>query len=312
MTVWTRGETGVVAAAARLAPSVHNTQPWVLEFHDDDAHGMSLFQRFDRALPRHDPLGRDRLMSCGAALQNVLLAMRILGWDPEFDLFPNGSRRDEVARVTARRRRAPSDVDLARYLAISLRRSYRRPFAAMLVDAAQRHRLVSAPAIDGVQLRPVLGDDETAALAKLFSHAALVLRADRGYQRELAAWTPGPGAGLVPAGAATLPWAGLVRRSTAVPDVATLADRLRCECLLLIETPDDGQRDHVRAGMAAQATWLTATDAGLVGSVLTQPIQLSEVRSGLIEQLYLAGFPQALLRLGYPTDPDVNHDKENL
>jgi hypothetical protein len=37
-----------------------------------------------------------------------------------------------------------------------------------------------------------------------------------------------------------------------------------------------------------------------VGSVLTQPLHLHEVRAGLIERLGLAGFPQLLLRLGYP------------
>ena len=49
------------------------------------------------------------------------------------------------------------------------------------------------------------------------------------------------------------------------------------------------------------------TDAGLVGSVLTQPFQLPEVRAGLVEALSLAGFPQLLLRLGHP---QFDHDEE--
>jgi hypothetical protein len=102
---------------------------------------------------------------------------------------------------------------------------------------------------------------------------------------------------------ATLPWAGLVRRFTAVPDPAVFAERLRRECLLVLLTPDDGPLDHVRAGMAAQVTWLAATAAGLVGSILTQPLQLHEVRAGLIEGMELAGFPQALMRFGHPAEP---------
>ena len=35
MTAWTLGEKQLIAAAGALAASVHNTQPWVLEFHDD-------------------------------------------------------------------------------------------------------------------------------------------------------------------------------------------------------------------------------------------------------------------------------------
>jgi hypothetical protein len=36
-----------------------------------------------------------------------------------------------------------------------------------------------------------------------------------------------------------------------------------------VQTPDDGPLDKVRAGMALQTAWLTATDAGLVGAVLS-------------------------------------------
>ncbi len=117
----------------------------------------------------------------------------------------------------------------------------------------------------------------------------------------------GAGVAVVPRRDAALPWAGLVRRSTAVPDVEVITDRLQRECLLLVETPDDGPLDQVRAGMAAQTAWLTATDARLVGSVLTQPLQLPEVRAGLVEALSLAGFPQLLLRLGHP---QIDHEEE--
>lgn len=309
MSDWTRGEIEVVAAAVQAAPSVHNTQPWVLEFHHDGAHGVSLFQRPDRALARHDPLGRDRLISCGAALENLLLAMRVLGWTPDLELLP-GDRPDLVGRARATGRATPSDVDLRWHAAVSHRRSHRRPFTAAPVEPSTRDALVAAPETSGVEVRAVRGGGDIEVLARVLDHAALVLKADRGYQRELSAWTatsgnprPGEGVADVPKHLATLPWAGLVRRFTAVPDPLVFADRLRRECLLLVLTPDDGPLDHVRAGMAVQATWLAATDAGLVGSVLTQPLQVREVRAGLIEGMELAGFPQALMRFGHPAEP---------
>lgn len=253
MTGWTVGEKHLIANAAAHAPSVHNTAPWVLAFSDDDRRQVSVSERLDRALPRHDPLGRDRRISCGAALEHVRLAIRVLGWSAELELFPSPARPDEIARVTVTGR--------------------------------------------------------LTVLAKLLHHTALVLRADDAYQRELSAWTapvrdplPGEGVSAASRRVTTLPWAGLVRRATAVPDIATLADRLRGELLVVVETPDDGPRDQVRAGMAAAAVWLAATDAGLAGSILTQPFQLSEVRAGLVESLSLNGFPQLLLRLGQPTD----------
>ena len=252
MNTWTRGEIEVMAGAVREAPSVHGTRACALELHDP--RSASLYERLDSALPRHDPLGRDRLISCGAALENLLLAVRILGWRPEVVLRPPDS--GEIARVTATRRREPSGVDIARFSAVSRRRSYRRPFGGPVGPTAVR-RLVTAPDVDGVEVRPVR-DEEIPVLAKLLEHAALVVRADRAYQRELAAWTP-----RTSSPPSTLPWAGLVTRETHVPDVPTLAARLANETVLVVETPDDGPCDHLRAGMAVQATWLAATAEGL-------------------------------------------------
>lgn len=306
MTSWTRGEITVVASAVRRAPSVHNTQPWILEFHDGS---ISLFERLDLSLPWHDPTGRDRMISCGAALANLVLATRILGWDVETLLFPERDRPDQVAGVVAIGRRAPSDMDWNTYSTIPWRRSHRGPFTPTPVPEAMRQALIDAAHAGGVQLRPVRGPAECTVLAQLLTHTGLVLRNDRAYQRELALWTndrpdhhPGGGIPALAKGIATLPWAGLVRTNTSVPDQNVLAARLDQEYLLLVETPDDGRRDHLLAGRAIQDTWLAASREGLAGSVLTQPLHLAEVRAGLIERLGLAGFPQALLRFGYPED----------
>lgn len=307
MTGWTSGEKHLITASAVLAPSVRNTQPWILEFHDDDtAEYVSLYERLDRTLPRHDPLGRDRLISCGAALEHVRLALRVLGWVPAVELRHDHVHPDEVARITVADRAEPSDVERRYQRAVSVRRSHRRPFAARPVEPGLRREILGAYRVDGVALRSVTEPREIAVLAKLLNHSALVLRADRAYQRELSAWTspvreplPGGGVSAMTSRVSTLPWAGLVRPTTAVPDIGFLADRLCREFLLLVETPDDGRHDHVLAGMAAEQTWLAATDAGLAGSVLTQPFQLHEVRAGLVESLSLAGFPQLLLRFGH-------------
>ena len=303
MTSWTKGEITVVAGAVRRAPSVHNTQPWILEFHDGS---VSLFERLDLSLPWHDPTGRDRMISCGAALSNLVLATRILGWEVEALLFPERDRPDEVARVIVTGRRAPSDVDWNTYSRIPWRRSHRGPFLPKPVPESLRHALVDASSAGGVQLRPMAGITESAVLAELLTHTGLVLRGDRAYQRELALWTnerpdhhPGGGIPALAKGIATLPWVGLVRPDTAVPDRNVLAARLNQEYLLLVQTPDDGRRDHLLAGRAIQDTWLAAGRDGLAGSVLTQPLHLAEVRAGLIERLRLPGFPQALLRFGY-------------
>ncbi|WP_436498385.1 Acg family FMN-binding oxidoreductase [Actinokineospora sp. HUAS TT18] len=298
---WTQGEIALMAAAVSRAPSVHNTQPWVLEARGRTA---ALYERFDIRLPRHDPAGRDRLISCGAALTNLRLAVRRLGWSARWGQFGNPLRPDEVARVTATDRGTPTPWDMALFHAISARRSHRGRFAgpASAQDVAALKHSSTTPGLSA----HVVAATEVGAIASRLRYAASVLQGDRAYLRELAAWTaelPLPdGIPLANLPAGALPWTGLVNAATHIPDDDTLAARLGEESLLVLITVGDGRSDHLHAGMALQEIWLAATTRGLAASVLTQPLHLHEVRAGLIEAMELPGYPQAILRVGMPAD----------
>ncbi|WP_435155910.1 Acg family FMN-binding oxidoreductase [Amycolatopsis sacchari] len=292
---WSATEVSVLARAVSRAPSVHNSQPWTVEVRPD---GADLFERTEARLPRHDPAGRDQMISCGAALADLELAVRTLGWDPRVTLFPDAARPDLVARVVADGRREATEDEVARYSAIFRRRSYRAPFSLHPVTDAVLRDLVRANDTPGTELRAVDTRLESPVLAELFGQAGQVLRDDRAYQRELQAWSdqfrhPLPAE-------PTLPWGGLVRATTHLPDTITLTERLAAERLLIVLTPGDTRTDHLLAGRALQLVWLTAVTRGLAGSVLTQPLRLPEVRAGLTERLLLPGHPQLVLRLGYP------------
>ncbi|HEY3480769.1 MAG TPA: hypothetical protein VGL02_17885, partial [Streptomyces sp.] len=202
--------------------------------------------------------------------------------------------------------------ELRRYGAIARRASHRAPFDGVAVPAPVVRRLVDAGGAPGVEARPLRPGREVAVVARLLHFAAERLRSDGGYQRELSLWTirdegahrhgVGLPASRVPAG--SVPWAGLVRRATEVPETAELEHRLADETLLAFVTPDDARLDHVRAGYTLERAWLAAGDLGLAAAVLTQPLHLEPVRSALCEDLGLTGFPQALLRIGYAAEAD--------
>lgn len=300
---WTLAEAEVLGRTVLRAPSVHNTQPWRLELTDGAA---LLLERTDLALPRHDPRRRDLAISCGTALANLELAVRVLGRRAEATVLPDPAHPEVVARVEAVEPLPPTDQELRRYGAIMARRSHRGAFTGLPVGAEEAERVVAAAATTGVEAIRLSG---TERLAKFFEHAARVLQDDGAYQRELALWTIRDeaahphGAGIrfsaLPPG--ELPWAGLVRRATVVPDSVLLRERLEAETLLLFTTADDARADHIRAGYALERCWLEGVTLGLAGAVLTQPLRVPEVRSALCEDYRLAGFPQALLRLGRST-----------
>src|SRR6516225_3631402 len=69
------GHAGFLITAAARAPSVHNTQPWRFRVGPE---AVELWTDPRRKL-RADPSGREMLISCGAALFGLRLAVRSLG-----------------------------------------------------------------------------------------------------------------------------------------------------------------------------------------------------------------------------------------
>ena len=84
----------LISMAAR-APSVHNTQPWRFTV---SPQAIDLYADTSRKL-RADPLGREMLISCGAAVFGLRLAVRSLGYLPVVELLPEPARLRLLARV---------------------------------------------------------------------------------------------------------------------------------------------------------------------------------------------------------------------
>ncbi|MGW4489218.1 Acg family FMN-binding oxidoreductase [Amycolatopsis sp. NPDC004368] len=294
-------EIAVLDRAVSRAPSVHNTQPWDLRVHVTD---VDLVERTGVVLPSHDPEGRDRVLSCGAALAHLQLAVRVLCRSAATTHAEEGI---VVATVHAQPDASPGHDELARYHAIGRRRSHRRWFKAVPVSGPDRRAVAAAGAEPGVR---VVVPAHRTELGTMLGFATRVFRADPAYQRELVTWTArtlGPHAlgatdGVPEAalGHDCLPAAGLVRRDTPVPDDAHLAARLEAENLLILCTEGDSRREHVAAGAACARVWLEATARGLAGAVLTQPLHLHGFRELLVERLELPGLPQVIFRYGHP------------
>jgi len=306
---WTPAEAGVLAGSMMRAPSVHNIQPWRLELAPGEAR---LHERTDLALPHHDPTGRDRIASCGAALANLELSFRALGRATDTTFLPDERQPELVARIEAGRLLAPTREELHRYGAIGRRASHRAPFVDQPVPREVLKEVLGSGAAVGVEARPVGSGHETTVVAKLLHFAAEKFQSDSGYQRELSLWTirdeaqhrhgVGIAASHLPAG--SVPWAGLVRRATELPARPELEHRLGQETLIVFVTAGDNRIDHLRAGYAMERAWLAAVELGLVAAVLTQPLHLAPVRSALCEDLVLSGYPQVLMRIGYSAEPD--------
>src|SRR4051812_22542206 len=81
---------------AVLAPSIYNTQPWHFQIHDEV---LDLYLDPARTLPIVDPQQCQAVISCGAVLANLQIALRHFGYGGQVALLPDPTQPDLLARV---------------------------------------------------------------------------------------------------------------------------------------------------------------------------------------------------------------------
>ncbi len=291
---------------AVLAPSRHNTQPWIFEIEGDE---VRLYADGSRVLQASDPDGRELLIACGAALTNLTLAAAHFGQATSAEVLPGHRRDGLVARVRLEERRASTPEVEELFQAIPQRRTNRLPLDGREPPEGLVTQLVREARREGAWLRPV-EDHQRWLVADLVSEGDRIQWSNPRWRAELSAWTRLNGSGRrdgMPAAAhglsdlaALLQPLSLRLRNPA--RVEAERDRRRARttrALLLLSTSRDGKEEWVAAGEALQRILLRATAAGLTASYLNQAIEVPELRGRLRDAVGEAGIPQVMIRLGY-------------
>jgi hypothetical protein len=293
-----RGQLLDAVSSAVLAPSVHNTQPWLFRLSDD---AVEVFADWRRRLPIADPTGRAVRVSCGAAVLNLRVALASMGFEAHADVGPIGDAA--LATVIVSGRRPPTPVDTARQEAIGRRHSNRFPFLDTTVDPSERTDLVHAAQQEGAWLVPVVGPAALDLVATMVHEADRALTADERYVSELATWSrTGPdsvdGVSSTAGGPAPEPQDLLIGRDFGGHARAPGRDFEQDPFVAVLGTPVDSLQADVAAGQALQQVLLTATQHGLSVSLASQPIDVPVIRERLRIKLDRAGQPQMILRIG--------------
>jgi hypothetical protein len=244
-------------------------------------------------------------LSCGAAILNIRIALAAAGRTTLVQLLPEPGRDELLASVWVRGSRpaAPADTALAR--AIGLRRSNRRPFTDRPLPGKVRHALVEAAGVEGAELVLLERPGDLDALAALLRHAEHMQSEDPEFRAELARWTVTndsreDGVPAVAGGPRPEPGSLLTLRHYAVgatpqPDRPFEREPLVAVLGSFTDTP----LAQLGAGQALQRVLLTATNAGVSASFLSQPVEVASTRAALRRLLGRSARPQVVLRFGY-------------
>ncbi|MCX4473641.1 nitroreductase [Micromonospora sp. NBC_01655] len=288
------------AADAVRAPSLHNVQPWRFRLRDG---GIEVTLDRTRRLPATDPSGWGARIACGAALFNLRLSLAVAGTPARVRLRPYPAEPDVLARLTPDVPRRPTPAEQTLYAAIPRRFSNRTPFWPDPVPADARWRLGEAARAEQCWLELVIGVSAVNAFAEIARSANRVLERDPAYRAELADWVraaPAPdGIPATAGGPLGEPQDLLPSRGFGGRDRAPGRDFEPEPLVAVLGATGNTTTDQVIAGQALQRVLLTATDAGLSVSMLSQPIEVPGAREALRLSLGRFGTPQMVMRIGY-------------
>ena len=294
----------LITTAAR-APSVHNTQPWRFGV---GRSGVELYCDPRRKL-RADPLGREMIISCGAALFGLRLAVRGLGYLPLIELMPDPNQPRLLARVGMGAAVPVTRGERRMLEAVPHRHTHRGPFEPGPLPAGLLAGLQHDALAEEAELALVEGELAYQRLASVVAVAASRMDLDPRVRAETRQWTRRSDSLArdgVPAVAFTDRTQRRPRRRLPQRDfdldrgLALLpggGESPAATAVLL--TRGDRRTDWLHAGQALHRLLLHATSKWVFASLYSQPLEATVTRALIRDRLALAGSPQLLLQFGY-------------
>jgi nitroreductase len=308
----------LIATAAR-APSVQNTQPWRFKV---TGSAVELYCDSRRQLLA-DPDGRELLISCGAALYGLRLAVRSLGYLPVVDVLPRPGSPRLLARVTLGAAAPVTAAEDEMLKALPRRHTHRAAFApdplpAGLLPELQHHATAERARLDVVDQGQAYQQ-----LADIVSAAARRLDLDPWARAEMRYWSgsvAGPARDGIPPQAfptTTTRQPGRLRQRDF--DLGRglgllTADGPGPAVTAVLLTTGDGPREWLCAGQALHRLLLHAATRSVFASLYTQPLEHELTRTLIQDRLALPGAPQMLLQLGvaYTTQATARRPPEDV
>lgn len=297
---------------AVLAPSSHNTQPWLWKISGNE---IELWADTSRAMPALDPSGRELIMSCGAVLHHLRLSIRAFGYADLISVLPEASQPHLMARVRLAKKVQASSDDKLLFRYVAERHTNRQQFEDIELSPALMQVLQQEAAQEQAHLRFVQNQSERDEVIKLIEFGTLSQNHDADMRRDQADW-------IAPAFSSRRD--GIPSRALGISDllsyVAPFALRVldvgetqagnevrianNAPLLVVLCTDEDGPKAWLAAGQALSRVLLRARVAEVSASFFSQPIEVDKAWIQLRHAMDLHNFPQLIFRLGYAKTSD--------
>ena len=281
---------------AILAPSSHNSQPWMFNVSDDE---ILLYADRSRWLSVADADKREIYISLGAALENLIIAAEHFGYNCSFSAFPG---EEDLVALVSLQAGIPAPSNPVLFPAITSRQTNRNPYEMQALSQADLNHLLSLSSHPDVAVFLSQDSDTIEAFRELVVEADGILYSDINYKSELGRWL---GQGVMgPRGVE----AKLAQLAVVFLDVGPEQIRQDSElinltpCIGFICTAENDSLSSVKAGQVLERLWLAATARGIALHPMSQPLEVPETKerlAALIPSGSEKRVVQQTFRLGY-------------
>lgn len=294
--------------AAVLAPSSHNSQPWVFSTPSDDSIVIEVNP--ERRLRESDTNDRQAIISLGAAVKNIELVADYHGYNCRRE--EDQGREARVRLTFSRSEHTPTPRVAHLALTIPKRSTNRSPHAAQPLTPDLLKEIQNL-ASDDVHITLVTDPVQVQDLGTIAVDAGIAALDDAGFRLELSQYLkpngtgsfigmPGSGFGFPTPMALVAPT--LIRffnmeRPMRRQNIALFK---RTASLLLLSTARDTWREWIEVGRVYQHIALTAAAHGASTAPWAAAVQIGEFHKSIEQNIPLdMGRLQFFARLGFPT-----------
>jgi nitroreductase len=285
---------------AILAPSGHNSQPWLFRIVDST---VTVLPDYTKTRPEVDPYNRELFISLGAAARNLEIAAEYEGL-----MYEKVVDNDKVVYKFSRNGKTLSKNENL-FMAIKQRVTNRGEYFPKPIEKTKIKKIREIEG-NGAFLKIIEDKENRQKIAALVSDADKVWYKSKSLVKELEGWLrddlEASKDGL-PTGVLSLYKVAVelkylfsgdddfaLKRAKRDAELATFAP-----LLIVLTTKTDKPKDWIEAGMLYETLALKLTSMGLSNGFFNVVIQLKKFRKDLSKQLKIKGFAQLFLRVGY-------------
>lgn len=284
---------------ARLAPSVHNTQPWKVK---NTSKGLKIIMDNDHKLGAGDPVGRQTAISLGIFSEAVCIAAENIGWNSKEIKLED----DTTARISFKKsNRSRSDIAEL----IKRRASDRSIYKKINISVETKKTIQNCVCDKSVQVWFVQDKDFIKKLAKLTSKGIRLALSNPEFRNELSRYLIRSGSNKkrgIAVKSLYLPWfianlqpeslkLGLNTRKEAELEEKRWSS---ASAIVLITTDGDLHEDWFNAGRTYLKVSLAIESFGLSQTTSAATVEAATFHEDVEKMLETSQRLQAVLRIG--------------